>query len=213
MNGRLNRFLRNLSGRSDQALVAPLLAQLEATSRAIALAQSMAAGEIDADEGNRRIGEIESEGDDARRALIEELRHTLAVPIDREDINRLSRSVDDILDNVRDLAREFHLYQLQREPLLLEAISNLEAGVRGLVSATQCLLDRPHDAARQAAEAKKNDVRRSYQRAMAELLTSTDLVDTTLLRRRELLRRIDITGLRLAEAADALADGAVKRSH
>ncbi|MFA9447129.1 DUF47 domain-containing protein [Egicoccus sp. AB-alg6-2] len=213
MRGRLKRFLRNLAGNNDEMLLAPLLAQLEATVRAAALARSLAAGEVATDVGDRRMDELESEGDTARRALIEELRHALAVPIDREDLNRVSRSIDDVLDNLRDLARELHLYGLGEEPLLLDPIANLEAGVRGMDAATRCLLDRPQDAARLAAESKKNDVRRSYQFAMASLLTASDTVDTTLLRRRELLRRIDITGLRLAEAADALADGAVKRSH
>ncbi|MEX2504628.1 MAG: DUF47 family protein [Egicoccus sp.] len=213
MADRMRTFVRNLTGRSDGTLVAHLLQQLEATSRAAALARELADGEVSADAGSRRMGEIETEGDHARRALIEQLRRSLATPIDREDLNRLSRSVDDILDNLRDLASEFHLYQFTTEPLLREGIDNLDEGIRALYGATECLVDRPQDAARQAAESKKNDVRRSYQRAMAELLTSTDEVDTRLLRRRELLRRLDITGLRLAEAADALADGAVKRSH
>ena len=211
--GRLKRFVRNLSGRSDTVLVAHLLAQLDATLEAVTLAGAMAAAEVPAEEGSRRMGEIETQGDDARRSLIEELRRTLATPMDREDLFRLSRSVDDILDNLRDLAREMALYRLDGEPLLLDAVHNLEAGVRGLHGATECLIAEPADAANQAAAAKKNDVRRAYQQAMAELLTSSEAVDTTLLRRREVLRRIDITGLRLAEAADALADGAVKRSH
>jgi uncharacterized protein len=48
---------------------------------------------------------------------------------------------------------------------------------------------------------------------MAALLAEGQEVTTEVLRRRELLRRVDVTGLRLAEAADALSDGAVKRSH
>lgn len=213
MGDRLRVFVRNLTGRSDGTLVSHLLQQLEATSRAVALAREIAAGDVGAAEGSERMGEIESEGDQARKDLIEQLRRSLATPIDREDLNRLSRSVDDILDNLRDLASEFHLYEFSEEPLLREGIDNLDRGIRALYGATECLIDRPEDAARHAADSKKNDVRRSYQRAMARLLTSTDEVDTRLLRRRELLRRLDITGLRLAEAADALADGAVKRSH
>lgn len=213
MTARLQRFIHNLTGRSEATLVSFLLAQFDATLCAVDLAKQVAAGEVDAEEGSRRMGRIETDGDNARRDLIDELRRTLVSPMDREDLYRLSRSIDDVLDNLRDLAREFRLYGMANEPLLLNALDNLEAGVRGLYHATQCLLDRPHDAARQAAESKKNDVRRSYQEAMADLLAEARPVDTILLRRRELLRRIDITGLRLAEAADALADGAVKRSH
>jgi hypothetical protein len=36
-------------------------------------------------------------------------------------------------------------------------------------------------------------------------------IDANTMRERELLRRLDVVGLRLGEAADALADGALKR--
>jgi hypothetical protein len=48
---------------------------------------------------------------------------------------------------------------------------------------------------------------------MARLLADDGPVTAATLRRRELLRRVDVIGLRLGEAANALADGAVKRSH
>jgi hypothetical protein len=38
-------------------------------------------------------------------------------------------------------------------------------------------------------------------------------VSTELLKRRELLRRLDVVGLRLGECADALSDAMLKRSH
>ncbi|GGI08168.1 hypothetical protein GCM10011354_27740 [Egicoccus halophilus] len=210
---RLRRFWRNLTGGSDEDLVACLLAQVTATTEAVELARAMATGEIAPTSGAERMDGVESEGDDARRELILELRRTLATPMDREDLNRLSRSIDDVLDNLRDLAREFDLYGFRDEPLLVEPVDNLAAGLASLRRAIEVLIERPQDAARHAAESKKNDVRRSYQRAMATLLTTDEAVDSLLLRRRELLRRLDITGLRLAEAADALIDGAVKRSH
>ena len=53
-------------------------------------------------------------------------------------------------------------------------------------------------------------VRRLYQQKLAELLNEP--LDNETLKRRELLRRLDVVGLRLGEAADALADGVLKRS-
>lgn len=47
--------------------------------------------------------------------------------------------------------------------------------------------------------------------AVAEVLDEPE-VTPQMLKRRELLRRLDVVGLRLGEAADALADGAVKHS-
>lgn len=210
---RLRHFGRNLTGGNDAVLVGHLVDQLDATLTGVALARALAGGEIATADARTQLGDIESAGDEARRALIVELSRTLAAPMDREDLFRLSRSVDDVLDNLRDLAREFDLYAIPSEPLLADALANVEAGVLGLREAIGSLIDAPGRASLRAAEAKKNDVRASYQRAMAALLAEGSEVTTEVLRRRELLRRVDVTGLRLAEAADALADGAVKRSH
>ena len=35
----------------------------------------------------------------------------LVTPVDREDLFRLSRSIDDVLDNLRDFVREWDLYK------------------------------------------------------------------------------------------------------
>jgi uncharacterized protein len=137
---------------------------------------------------------------------------TLTAPMDREDLFRLSRSIDDILDNLRDLAREFDLYEVAAEPLLTDPLAGIEMGVVGLREAVGSLVDEPDAAGIVAAMAKKNEVRVSYQQSMAALLTSPEPLDRGDLARRELLRRVDVCGLRLGEAADALADGAIKRS-
>jgi uncharacterized protein len=207
------RFVRNLTGGSDAVLVGHLVDQLDATLAGIALARALAAGEVATRSARSQLGEIESVGDAARRALIEELSRTLSAPMDREDLFRVSRSVDDVLDNLRDLAREFDLYRITGEPLLVDALANIELGVLALREAVGCLVGAPELATLRALEAKGTDVRASYQHAMAALLAEGQEVTTEVLRRRELLRRVDVTGLRLAEAADALSDGAVKRSH
>jgi uncharacterized protein len=210
---RLRRFGRDLTGRGHQVLIDHLVDQLDATLAGVRDVRAVAAGELSTAEGRERVGRVESVGDDARRALILELSRTLSSPIDREDLFRVSRSVDDVLDNLRDLAREFDLFAIAGEPLLTDVLANVEAGVLALREAVASLVDAPEHASRRAWEAKRTDVRPSYERAMAALLADRQEVTTELLRRRELLRRTDVVGLRLAEAADALADGAVKRSH
>jgi uncharacterized protein len=209
---RWRRFGRELTGRGHQVLIDHLVDQLDATLAAVRDVRAVAGGELTTTEGRARVDRVESIGDDARRALVHELSRTLSSPIDREDLFRVSRSVDDVLDNLRDLAREFDLFAVAGEPLLADALANVEAGVLALREAVASLVDAPEHASKRAAEAKRTDVRLSYERAMAALLADRQEVTTELLRRRELLRRVDVVGLRLAEAADALADGAVKRS-
>jgi uncharacterized protein len=209
----LRRIGRDLTGRGEHVLVGHLLGQLEATSEAVALARSTVAGEVAPQEARRRMSEIEHRGDDERGALVVELSASLAPPIDREDLFRVSRSVDDVLDNLRDLVREMDLYAIGREPLLDAPLAGVAAGVALLRDAVVALVERPGASRLEALQAKKTEIRPRYQQAMAELLAGDEPVTGLVLRRRELLRRVDVVGLRLREAADALADGTVKRSH
>ena len=67
------------------------------------------------------------------------------------------------------------------------------------------------EAAGPARAAKKaNEARDAFHDEMAELLGGGEVTMRTL-RDRELLRRLDVAGLRLASAADALISGALKR--
>jgi hypothetical protein len=60
-----------------------------------------------------------------------------------------------------------------------------------------------------AAHKRTGRVRHLYAQGLAELLSGE--VTAPVLKRRELLRRLDVVGLRLAECADALADAMLKR--
>ena len=95
----------------------------------------------------------------------------------------------------------------------------MPAAARTLAEGVECLrpaleqLAGPRGKARQATLVTRKTaghVRRLYQQQLAELLNEP--LDNETLKRRELLRRLDVVGLRLGEAADALADGALKRS-
>lgn len=209
---RVRTLLLDLTGRNDAVLVGHLLGQLDAGVDGVALARRVATGELPPGEGVDEIAEIEHRGDGHRRELIVELSATLAPPIDREDLFRLSRSVDDVLDNLQDLVREMDLFGVDHEPLLVPALDGVADGLGRLHDGVAALVDEPGRAQDQARTAKKNDVRRSFERALAELLPDDDAVTGHHMKRRQLLRRIDVVGLRLGEAADALADGVVKRN-
>lgn len=213
MGSRLRRLGRDLTGRSDWTLIDHVLGQLRTTHEGVVLARATARAEVDAAHAREQIADIEHRGDVHRRELVAELSAALAPPMDREDLYRFSRSVDDVLDNLRDLVREMDLYDIDEEPLLDEPLAGVERGVESLIDAVEAVLAEPDRSRSGAREAKKNDIRPSYQRAMAGLLAGDEPITGLVLRRRELLRRVDVVGLRLAEAADVLADGAVKRSH
>lgn len=155
--------------------------------------------------------DVEHDGDEARANLVTALGRVLATPIDAEDMFRLSRSIDDVLDNLRDYVREVDLYQPERLDFAAPLSATLVEGVACLRPALSYLAS-ANGSARQATLTTRKaagHLRRLYQEQLGELLNSP--LDNETLKRRELLRRLDVVGLRLGEAADALADGALKR--
>ena len=184
---------------------------MRATRDAVDTARSAVSGDVPTAVARRRVGAIEHEGDRRRAELIAILSGTFASPIDREDLFRTSRSVDDVLDNLRDFVREHDLFELGPQPLLLDVLDAVADGVEELYIAASAISEDPRRMRAASLAARKNHIRVRYQLAMVDLLSGD--VTAEMLRCRELLRRLDIIGLRLGEAADALADGAVKRSH
>lgn len=203
---------RDLTGRTDASLTGYLVGQLDATVEGAALARGVARGETDRSEARELMVVIEHRGDEHRRHLVLLLARALSLPMDREDLFRLSRSVDDILDNLRDLVRELDLFGMERVWLLDEPLEGVETGVMALREAVKAMSAKPGVSRMHALQARKSDVRPRYQQAMARLLANDGPVTTQVLKQRELLRRVDVIGLRMGEAANALADGAVKRS-
>jgi uncharacterized protein len=211
---RLRRAVRDLIGSNESELVSSLRAQVDAARRGAHLAHEVVTGQVPSDEARDAITEIEHEGDGYRAKLVDALAHSLAPPFDREDLFRLSRSIDDVLDNLRDFVREFDLFQAPEGARFERVLAAIEEGLERLEVAVEQIVDRPAELTLGALAAKKvgNHVRQEYQAAVAELLNEGP-VTTELLKCRELLRRLDVVGLRLGEAADSLADGAMKRSH
>lgn len=208
---RLRRIRDLMTGRMDSALTEALLGQLEATKEGAWLAMAMIGGEVGRTGAHEQMRAIEHLGDEERRRLVEELRTALVTPIDREDLFRLSRSIDDVLDSLRDFVRESHLYrvpdQIRFSPLLDQVI----AGIEALESAVRDLASRPSAVVHDALEAKKSGgaIRRMYQYEISRIFSGELTAEA--MKERELVRRLEIVGVAIGDAADAIADGAMKR--
>ncbi|WP_329372665.1 DUF47 family protein [Streptomyces sp. NBC_00669] len=209
----VRRILGDLTGRSHRRTTDLLNQQLDATVKGVDLAADLAAGHIAPDDARARMADVEHEGDSRRAALVAELATTLTTPIDREDLYRFSRSVDDVLDNVRDLVRETDLFGMTGDPTDLPALEAVREGLVALRDAVTALPGSPSRAQEGAMAARKaaGRVRREYQTSVAALFRR-DLCAGTL-SRRELLRRLDVIGLRLNDAAADLSDALLKRGH
>ncbi|MBB6349772.1 DUF47 domain-containing protein [Nonomuraea muscovyensis] len=208
---RLRRIRDLMTGRMDSALTEALLGQLEATKEGAWLAMAMIGGEVGRTGAHEQMRAIEHLGDEERRRLVEELRSALVTPIDREDLFRLSRSIDDVLDSLRDFVRESHLYrvpdQIRFSPLLDQVISGIDA----LENAVRDLASRPSAVVHDALEAKKTGgaIRRMYQYEISRIFSGELTAEA--MKERELVRRLEIVGVAIGDAADAIADGAMKR--
>ncbi len=206
----LGRIWRDLTGQSADRFAELLDDHLDAVLSSIRTTRAALNGERD--HWVQTIEDLEHVGDRCRADLIRELSGALTTPIDHEDLFRLSRSIDDVLDNVRDFTHETQLYEPADVRVFDGILDALARGTDGLRQAVARLVQSPQ-AVLDASWAPKHGatlVRTQYEQAMAELLHRPLTLDT--LRVRELLRRLDIAGLRLSEAADTLADGALKRS-
>jgi uncharacterized protein len=213
---KLHRAFRHvvsdITGRSQQTLVTALSAQVHVAGEAVQVARSAAAKTRPTEDARAVIGELESDGDRHRAELVLALSQTLVTPIDREDLFRLSRSIDDILDDLRDFARELDLFHEDaRSDLLLPPLDAVHEALGELEGAVRQLATDPAAAMAGSLRAKKrsNEIRARYQIALANLYQQP-LTQRTLMRR-DLLRRLDLVGLRIGEAANALADGGLKR--
>lgn len=204
------RLVRDLSGRSSADMVALLLLQTTASLDGARVARQAAGTAGSSATARDHIAVVEHVGDQARAQLVAMLAISLVTPVDREDLFRVSRSIDDVLDNLRDFVRELDLFEMSDQSLV-PVIDAIIDGLELLYPAVAAVADSASDVGSRVLAAKKscNDIRRCYQRQLVLLLDGE--VTTSMLRRRELLRRLDVVGLRLGEAVDALADAAVKR--
>ena len=208
MTSRFRRFLRDVLGRSDEATIAQVQEQLATVQAVVELVRAAC------NEGRdiaAAVDELDDEGRRQREALTRTLSSSLTTPIDREDLARLSRSIDDVLHNLRDFVREFDLYDAPDPDGFVAILDAIAESLAVLGRAIAALADGPEEiveAARDAEQAS-GKIRRTFQDAIAVLLEKP--VDSETLRQRELLRRLDVVGLRLGEAANALGDGGLKR--
>lgn len=198
--------------RKPDSTIEALRAQVEAAADAGRVALQVLNDEVSKQDGRARVEEIETAGDEARSTLSEELTQALGPPIDHEDLFRVSRSVDDVLDNLRDFVHEVDLFGVENRAGLVTPLEPIVAALDELAEAVKMLDDDPEEVTGLGFKAQKTagQVRKRYQECLAELFKG-DEVTVEMLRSRELLRRLDVIGLRLQESTAALSDGLMKR--
>jgi uncharacterized protein Yka (UPF0111/DUF47 family) len=158
------------------------------------------------------VRELEHRADDAKRDLHRALREAFVTPLEPEDLFALSRGVDRILNEAKDLVRESEVMACPPDTAVAEMAALLAASVRGLDEAIARLGPKAGDATDAADAAIKHDRRleRVYRAAMAKLLEVDDLREV--MARRELYRRCSRMGQAAVDVAERVLYSAVKES-
>jgi predicted phosphate transport protein (TIGR00153 family) len=118
-----------------------------------------------------KLQEVEHRGDEMTHDIIRMLNKTFITPFDREDIHRLTSSLDDVLDFVNAAAVRMSLYRITAPPpvaadlaaLIVLQAEELSKGV-SLLGANQKVLDHCTEVNR-----LENEADRVSRRAIAEL--------------------------------------------
>ena len=95
-----------------------------------------------AEDGAKRIGDFEKEGDILIHTIMDKLNRTFVTPIDREDIHALASNIDDVLDLIHETADIMHLYKLSSStPALVKQTEILNRAVEEVERAVISLKD------------------------------------------------------------------------
>ena len=82
----------------------------------------------------KRLQEVEHRGDEMTHDIIRMLNQTFITPFDREDIHRLTSSLDDVLDFVNGAAVRMALYRITAPPTAAADIAALIQNERATFS-------------------------------------------------------------------------------
>ena len=159
---------------------------------------------------------IEHEGDQAVHQMLDALGKTFVTPIDREDLQKLSKRTDDILDLTNAAARACVLFGVERPTLPMTLLIDNLAASTAILLETMPLLRR-HDypeiirsAARVSHHEKNGD--EVFRDAVKALFHDPAIDAKTILREKEVLEDIEKAINRCEQVAEIMTNIAVKNA-
>jgi len=157
-----------------------------------------------------RVKEIETEADELRLNLINELNASLMTPLDREDIFALSRAIDDIIDYGQRTVEEMLIYEVKPTSYIQRMVDALLEATKNIDLAMQNLKKGPQIVLQYVIKAKKeeNHIEHLYHEALANLFKNKDTI--YILKMRELCRHLSNSADRCDEAANIISDIVIK---
>jgi len=88
----------------------------------------------------KKMGTIEHQGDDVAHTIIKQLNKTFITPFDREDIHRLVKELDDVIDMINTIVSRMRVYKLSGvNKNLVEFASVIEESVSAVACAVKAM--------------------------------------------------------------------------
>lgn len=153
-----------------------------------------------------RIKDIELQADRVRSNLACEINRSYVTPLDREDLFRLSGTIDDVMDYTWYTVKELRIYQIDPDKAIAEM-------AQILLQMAECLLDSVHLLEKNRAQCRKNaiqikklenQINARFHEAMNTLFQQDDIKN--ILRYREVYAHINHASDKGDRAADILMD-------
>jgi predicted phosphate transport protein (TIGR00153 family) len=159
------------------------------------------------------IKKIENEGDKMVHDIFSELNKTFITPIDREDITKLTSSLDDILDNLEAVSERLIIYEIKKPPkymlefaqILQKATQNVNEGIHLLRNFKDAKQIRGYC---REVHTMENEGDILTRRAAAELFTKKDPIE--IIKIKELYDDLEAAIDRCEDVADVIGDILVK---
>ena len=152
----------------------------------------------------------EKEADTVRRELVDDINRTFITPIDRDDLYRLSSSIDDLADYAWTTVKEIRIYDIQPDAHLLEMARTLLKMADGLLVCVQNLEKNHAVVSTEATKVKKleNTLNVQFHKSIAELFEADDI--KKILKYREIYSHMNHAAAKGDFSADILLDIVVK---
>ncbi len=164
-------------------------------------------------EAAERLRLCEHRADAGKRELREALTEAFSTPLALEDIFELSRGIDEIVNDAKNLVGEAEAMRTEPDAAIAEMAAEIAAGTRQLAQALELLEAGDRAGATAAADRAVKDQRHlqhAYRASMSALVEVED--PRELAARRELYRRLARTGDELARVAERIWYSVLKES-
>lgn len=166
-------------------------------------------------EKQKRIKDIEHQGDDFVHEIFEELNKAFITPIDHEDISKLASAFDDVLDYIDGTAARLVLYEIEKPEenlirlaeILVKQTTELNTALSGLRN-----IKNPKEIEKRCIEVNRleNSADDIYKRSVAELFKRKDAIE--IMKLKEVYERLELATDECEDAANVISDIVVKNS-